>query len=126
MAHWAALHAQEILRLLDLEGSRLPSVSTLYRAVQQVDVAELERKLAEYTADLAEAASAGALRLATGEPMVGQAIDGKELCGASAHGGKRKLVSLVCHGSGVVLAECGVALTRGEQTAVSLSGAAAN
>lgn len=45
IAHWAALHAEEIMSLLALDGVRFPSVSTLYRAVQGVDVAALQAHL---------------------------------------------------------------------------------
>jgi uncharacterized membrane protein len=48
VAHWAILHAREIIAALGLLLRRLPSVGTFYRAVRQVSIAELERCLAAY------------------------------------------------------------------------------
>lgn len=117
MAHWAALHAQEIIETLDLQTRRVPSVATLYRAVHAIDVTVLERCLADYTASLTRQSQSDEVILLTGERVRGQAVDGKEIRGASAHGEKVKLVSLVEH-IGRVVDQRSVAPTRGEQTAV--------
>lgn len=118
MAHWAALHAEAIIDLLGLEVKRVPSASTLYRAVQHVDGEALDRCLGLYNATLARLdPTVGCLTLATGQIVQGQAVDGKVVRGASAHGQTVQLVSLVRHGDGVTLRQVRVASRRGEQTA---------
>jgi predicted transposase YbfD/YdcC len=116
IAHWAVLHAQEIIALLEVDLPRLPSASTLYRTVQRVDVTLLEQRLAEYAASLAAEATAPTVTLSTGATVRGQAIDGKEVRGASAHGDKVKLVSLVQHDTALTLEQAQVERRRGEQT----------
>ena len=118
IAHWAALHAEEIMRLLALDGVHWPSVSTLYRAVQAVDVGALQAHLAAYHASLTnETTSSACLTLLTGETIEGQAVDGKAVRGASAYGEKVRLVSVVRHGDGGTVSQTRVASRRGEQTA---------
>ena len=118
MAHWATLHADEIIALLPLEVKRVPSVSTLYRAAQTVDVAALADRLrAVDIQPQAEPSSSGQLTLCNGDYLQGQALDGKEVRGASRHGEKVRLVSLVRHGDGVTLRQTRVSTKRGEQTA---------
>lgn len=118
IAHWAALHAEEIMGLLALDGVRWPSVSTLYRAVQAVDVEALQAHLAAYHASLTcETGSSAHLTLLTGETVEGQAVDGKAVRGASAYGEKIRLVSIVRHGDGVTVSQTRVTSRRGEQTA---------
>jgi hypothetical protein len=48
IAHWAMLHAREIIKVLQLAGQRIPSASTLYRALRYVDVEQLEHQIAEH------------------------------------------------------------------------------
>lgn len=85
IAHWAALHAEEIMRLLALAGVRWPSVSTLYRAVQAVDVGALPAHWAAYHAPMtSETTPTARLTLLKGESVEGQAVDGKAVRGASA------------------------------------------
>jgi predicted transposase YbfD/YdcC len=118
IAHWAALHAEEIIGLLALDGVRWPSVSTLYRAVQAVDVAALHEHLAAYrptTTD--ETATPARVTLLSGETVEGQAVDGKAVRGASAYGERVRLVSVVRHGDGATLSQTRVETRRGEQTA---------
>lgn len=118
IAHWAALHAQAIIDLLGLEVKRVPSASTLYRAIQQVDGDALDRCLSAYNATLAHLdPTVGRLTLGTGQVVQGQAVDGKVVRGASAHGQTVRLVSLVRHGDGITLSQVRVASRRGEQTA---------
>jgi predicted transposase YbfD/YdcC len=118
IAHWAALHATEIISLLSLDGVDWPSVSTLYRAVQAVDVAALHEQLAAYSATLtSETTPTTRLRLLTGETVEGQAVDGKAVRGASAYGEAVRLVSVVRHGEGTTLTQIRVESRRGEQTA---------
>jgi hypothetical protein len=110
IVEWAVQHACEILELLQVKRHRMPSPATFYRAVRQVDIEALERKLAEYgqVVDEAERVN-GSVTLRTGERVRGQALDGKEVRGANAHGEKVHLVSLVRHDSGVTLGQQRVA-----------------
>ncbi len=120
IAQWAVLHTPEILSLLALEVPSLPSASTFYRALRAIDIGALETHLAQYNQELPRSSEGdtGQVTLRTGEIVQGQAVDGKEVRGASAHGQKAKLVSLVRHGSGRTLAQTRVAVGRGEATTV--------
>jgi hypothetical protein len=66
----------------------------------------------------AETPTAGTIQTSTGETLQGQAVDGKVLRGTRAHGPAPHLVSLVRHGSGMVLAETAVAEKSNEIMAV--------
>ncbi len=118
IAQWTVEHATEIVDGLALDVASLPSASTFYRALRAIDIGALEANLAEYNQALPPPADAdtGEVILRTGETVQGQAVDGKEVRGASAHGKKVKLVSLVRHGSGRTLAQVRVAVGRGEAT----------
>jgi predicted transposase YbfD/YdcC len=118
ITQWSVLHAPEILELLALDVPRLPGASTIYRALRKIDIGALEARLAEYNQELPPSpdADTGEVTLRTGEVVQGQAVDGKEVRGASAHGQKVKLVSLVTHGNGRTLAQTRVAVGRGEAT----------
>jgi len=71
-----------------------------------VPIEALEAALATYQAQLVgQTGNAGTLVTQQGEILHGQALDGKVVRGASAHGEAVHLVSLVCHESGVVLDE---------------------
>jgi predicted transposase YbfD/YdcC len=118
IAQWGVLHAAEILDLLGLNSPSPPSASTVYRALRAIDIGALEARLAQYNQELPPPSNAetGEVTLRTGETVQGQAVDGKEVRGASAHGKKVKLVSLVTHGSGRTLAQTHVAVGKGEAT----------
>lgn len=102
ITEWAQAHAGMILDAWGEELPRLPSESTLRRALGHVDVEELERQLAEFDQEMA--VSRAALSAATGG-WKGQALDGKEVRGANTHGAQLHLVSLVEHESGTVLGQ---------------------
>lgn len=106
IVQWAGLHAQDLITWLGIKKRRIPSASTLYRVVRRVDIHMLEGCIAQYgqAVDEAERASRG-IRCPDGRVLQGQAIDGKEVRGASAHGEKVHLVSLVRHGSGITLGQ---------------------
>ncbi len=106
IAEWVAEHVPEIAGFLGMKVRRAPSHSTLRRAVRYVDVKALERVLAEHNhaLDKKDRAS-GKVAGADGRSLQGQAIDGKEVRGAGAHGDKVHLLGLVRHGSGTVLAQ---------------------
>jgi predicted transposase YbfD/YdcC len=106
IAQWGADHWQEVAALLRIKSPRAPSHSTLRRALRYVDVEALERIVAEYNQALdREDQASGRVAGTERRPLHGQAIDGKELRGAGAHGAKVHLLSMVRHGSGVTLAQ---------------------
>jgi predicted transposase YbfD/YdcC len=90
-----------ILEVWGGELPRLPSESTLRRALRYVNVEELERHMAEFDEELAAARPAPCTAVTGG--WEGQALDGKELRGANTHGAQLHLVSLVEQQSGTVL-----------------------
>jgi predicted transposase YbfD/YdcC len=106
MAQWAAEQAPVLLANLQPHRGRIPSVMTLHRVLTKVPIAELERRISEYTATIDQAdGEMGSIQTQQGEVLRGQALDGKTLCGASQHGEGVHLVSLVRHESGVALAQ---------------------
>jgi predicted transposase YbfD/YdcC len=106
IAAWVAEHALEIAAFLRIGLRRAPSHSTVRRAVRYVAVEALEDQMAEYIQALSqEDEISGTIAGTDGQPLQGQAIDGKELRGAGAHGEKVHLLGIVRHGSGAVLAQ---------------------
>jgi predicted transposase YbfD/YdcC len=104
IAEWAVWHAKELLEELKPAKGRIPSPSTLYRALRKIDIQELESKIAAYDQAIDEKDhTAGEVMGPNGQVWRGQAVDGKRVRGASAHGEQVHLVSLVRHGSGTVL-----------------------
>lgn len=119
IGQWVSLHTEELKSLLAVPTDGLPSLSTLRRALRSLDVAALEARLAEYLGSLSLTDTPDqTLELASGATLHVQAIDGKDLRGASAYGTTVKLVSLVAQGSGRVLAQTQQTSGQGEQTAV--------
>src|SRR4028118_1126071 len=68
IAHWASLHAAELLTAFLPSRSRLPSESTIRRAIQQVDASILEGLLARLDPPSSPLPAPS---------LVGYAIDGK-------------------------------------------------
>jgi predicted transposase YbfD/YdcC len=119
IAHWITLHGAELVSHLQLRCPRVPSESTIGRALRMLDVALLEQAVARVSAHLASAVDgAGIIEMPQGGKLRAQAIDGKTLRGTYAHGQRVHLVSLCLHGSGIVLAQTAVAETSNEITAV--------
>jgi hypothetical protein len=117
IAHWAKLHASELRAALP-ELVRIPSASTLLRTLRQIDATVLEQHLAQFVECLPTATPyAGCIISEHGEVLQGQAIDGKSVRSATAHGDRTHLVSLVHHGSAVTLAQSEVECKRSEVTA---------
>jgi predicted transposase YbfD/YdcC len=96
IGQWVKEREAQLIEQLEPPGGRLPSVSTLYRALRTVDLAALEAVIGASVAPEPKTEPA-ALR--------GQSLDGKTHRGALSHGRSVHLVSLTCHGSGVVLTE---------------------
>ncbi len=107
MAHWAALHADELRRYLQPPRPEMPSESTLKRVLREIDIEALERAVSGFT----QAQPDSPL------PLRGLALDGKELRGVRAPGRRMTLVSLVEQADGRVLAQSAVAPGRGESSA---------
>ena len=110
IGQWVDDHRVDLLTTLPIR--RLPSTSTLRRALRTLDVTALETRLAQFSQTLAVAPPAAAA------PWQGQAVDGKAVRGAQRHGAKVHLVSLVTHGSGLVRAHVRVRDKSNEITAV--------
>lgn len=109
IADWMQEHAQELLEQLKPAKRRLPSQTTLWRALNKVKREEVEQQVAAHNQALdREDAAATRVKAANGEFLQGQSLDGKAVRGASAHGTATFLVSLARHGSGYVLAQVGV------------------
>ncbi len=100
IAQWVKEHAQVLTEELDPPEGRLPSESTLRRALCLVSTVELEARLGAYLRELEQQAVAGG----TGRSP-GLSLDGKAVRGAGAHGRKLHLLSVATHGGGTVLSQ---------------------
>jgi len=124
IAHWAHLHAEELLTQLHPRRRRIPSESTFRRALRKVDLVALEQQVAHFTQHCAgppapcQPAPAASSPPAPAAPLHGQSIDGKAVRGAGMHGPRPHLVSLVAHSDARVLAQQAVADKRHESSAV--------
>ena len=112
IGQWVDDHTVELMERLPVPHKPLPSPSTLRRALRAIDVAGLEARLAQFTQTLEHPPPAATA------PWQGQAVDGKAVRGAQAHGAKVHLVSLVDHGSGLVRQQVRVRDKSNEITAV--------
>lgn len=103
MHHWLRMHETELVKVLRPRRRCLPSLLTLSRVLAKVRVEELEAIVGRYQRELDGACGeAGSIVTQQGEQLVGQALDGKTVRGASAHGELVHLVGLVRHGCGLV------------------------
>ncbi len=119
IALWAKRHAAELISELQPGRPRIPSPATLRRLLWHMDLAAFERQMAAYNQRLDEQdAQAGCLAAANGQRLRGQAVDGKDVRGARAHGQPLFLVSLVRHDSAYVLGQAAVDHKTNEITAV--------
>lgn len=118
IARWADEHATEWLRELPHTRDDIPSRSTLGRALRGVDIEALERQVSAYGQAVDESDKVpGRIEGPDGSQYRGQALDGKAVRGAQAHGQPVHLVSLVRHESGTVLGQVRVAEKSNEITA---------
>lgn len=105
IAHWARLQA-EALRSALPELTRIPSESTLLRVLRQIDSEVLEQKVAQFVTSLPTPSPyAGCIITQEGEILQGQALDGKAVRTATAHGDRTHLVSVVHHASAQTLGQ---------------------
>jgi predicted transposase YbfD/YdcC len=106
IADWVKEHAVELLAALQPAKARLPSATTLWRVLKEVDEAAVEAQVACHNQALdADDTPASQVRAANGTGLQGQSVDGKELRGSTAHGEPHCLVSLVRHGSAYTLGQ---------------------
>jgi len=111
------LHLAELRTALP-DLTHIPSESTLLRTLRQIDADVLEQQLARFRASLnAPRPYAGCIISPHGEILQGQAIDGKTVRSATAHGDRTHLVSLVQHGGALTLAQSEVECKRSEVAA---------
>jgi predicted transposase YbfD/YdcC len=102
IGQWASEHHESLVAALKPRRGRLPSTITLYRALRAVEPAALERVVGSFVEQQDN------VKAPKGR-WQGQAIDGKTLRGALAHGRSVHLVGLARHGSGAVVAQQAVA-----------------
>jgi len=120
IGQWAHLHAAALHATLCPDAKRVPSESTVVRALRYVDVTALEQRIAQFAQGLATAAPSETITCPNGERLEALSIDGKAVRGAGTHDQPTHLVSLVRHGSGTTLAQTAVARKRNEIAAVPL------
>lgn len=144
IAQWVQEHEAELIQQLRPTKQRLPSAATLYRVLRAVDAQTVESHLSRLAPFAPYSSSEGEDHQATKSQtchvrqmkhkhprkpkhrgqdkrrlrLVGQSIDGKELRGARAHGRPICLVSLVRHGTGIVLGQRAVERKSNEIKAV--------
>jgi predicted transposase YbfD/YdcC len=118
IGQWVAEHAEEVGPLVALPPGRVPSASTLRRALRAVDVTALEAQMTQFVAALPAPPPPPAEERATPPlPWTGLAVDGKAVRGANRHGATVHLVGLVRHDDGRVLGQRAVADKSNEITA---------
>lgn len=118
ISQWVNAHAAELVQVLQPACRQVPSLSTLRRVVCQLSVKELERAVGAYVRSLqSERGETGTVVTQTGERLAGQAVDGKTVRCATAHGPVVHLVAVVSHGDGLVLAQKNVRVKLSEPTA---------
>lgn len=123
IAQWAKPHGGELCR--ELKSHCMASAATIYRALRYLDIEALEREVAAYGRAMAEGKEKeagtegrGAIVTQEGQALRGQAIDGKELRGAYAHGSRIHLLSAVRHAQATVLGQLRVADKSSEVSAL--------
>jgi predicted transposase YbfD/YdcC len=114
IAQWTMLHASVLQPALCPHARRLPSESTIIRALRAIDVTALETQLTHVADQTMRRVQQGTIQCPNGERLDGQALDGKAVRGAARQGQPTHLVSLVAHGSGMTLAQRAVAAKRNE------------
>jgi predicted transposase YbfD/YdcC len=103
ISQWVGERREELCQALCPPRRRLPSESTLRRALRARDVDDLEARATALVRALPPAAAAPS------EP-VGLALDGKKVNGANAHGAQVHLLSLTRHDDARVVRQRAVAV----------------
>jgi len=110
LSQWISARQPELLAVLGGTRQQLPSATTVRRALRVVDVADLEARARALGGPVVVAPpKAGAP-----PPLVGVALDGKQVNGANAHGAQIHLLSLTRHADACVLRQHAVAAKTNE------------
>lgn len=118
ISQWVSAHAADLVQSLRPVRRRVPSLSTLRRALCRVSVGALEAAVGAYVCSLqAEHSELGSVTTQTGMRLQGQAVDGKTVRCATAHGPVVHLVAVVSHEDGLVLRQQNVRAKLSEPTA---------
>jgi predicted transposase YbfD/YdcC len=99
-ALWARYQRSTLRQYLPLYHGQTPSQSTFQRAFATLDIEAFEATISSFVQGLGPP---------PGPALRGLALDGKGVNGASRHGARTHLLSVVEHGSGRVLRQCNVA-----------------
>ena len=119
MTTWAETQAAQLITALQPDCPRIPSAATWRRLVAHIDIAALEQQIAAHNQALDAAdPTIGSVTMCDGQLFRGQAVDGKDVRGASAHGEHTFLVSLVRHDHAYVLGQAAVDRKTNEITVV--------
>lgn len=104
---WVQENRQGLIAMLQPAKQRVPSLSTLRRALARVGIEALEAALGRYQGELdnevGEDEESGVMTTLQGTTLKLASVDGKVVRGASAHGKQIWLVGFVRHGLGLVL-----------------------
>ena len=119
IARWIKEHRDELLATLPPDIVRLPCESTIRRTLAAVDARALDAALTKLPTP-APAPPAPSPAAEASSPLLGLAIDGKNVRGVGRDGHPCQLVSLVEHSSANVLAQEQVAHKRDERSCVPL------
>jgi hypothetical protein len=102
-----------------LNTTRIPSCSTIYRALRYLDIEALEAYMAVYGQQVdAQEPEIGLITGPLGETLRGQNVDGKEIRGVNAHGVQVRLLGLVRHDKATILGQRRVAEGHSESSAL--------
>jgi predicted transposase YbfD/YdcC len=118
ITRWVHSRRTQLFAILPPSVSRLPSGSTIRRALAQLDVAALESALSAFHPPITQAAVTSPTAPMSPAPLQGLAIDGKAIRAVGRAGHPCHLVSLVQHGDASVLAQVEVERKRDERSAV--------
>jgi predicted transposase YbfD/YdcC len=121
IADWIALHWEELQTELLPASAICPSESTFRRVLRLIDAPRLDELLSQVESNPLPPppAATGTLSSAAEDlPLRAQAVDGKALRGANAHGAQVHLVSLVRHADAITQGQTAVTEKSNEITAV--------
>lgn len=113
ISQWVDERRDELCAALCPPRQQLPSAATLRRALRALDVVDLETRVAAFIQGLPHTPA----KQEEPPPLVGLALDGKQVTGANRHGAAVHLVSLTRHDDARVLRQCTVAEKSNEITA---------
>jgi predicted transposase YbfD/YdcC len=99
ISQWVDERRDELCQILAPPRQQLPSASTLRRALRLIDVEDLETRAAA----LVQARPASPGDRGGPPPLIGLALDGKQITGVNAHGTRVHLLSLTCHNDARVI-----------------------